>query len=120
MLSYRGYVPILFTTIPERSKWNHERHHTDEYIPPDLFPDWINFRYGKSNGSPSEQGIRMDAQAALDYLLEHPVSKNNKIILYGQSIGGAVAIDLASRNQANIAAVILENTFLSVVCVPCI
>ncbi|KAG2362901.1 alpha beta-hydrolase [Suillus spraguei] len=56
-------------------------------------------------------GIRIDAQTALNYLTSHPYLKNTPIILYGQSIGGAVAIDLASRNSSKLAALILENTF---------
>ncbi|TFK63941.1 alpha/beta-hydrolase [Pluteus cervinus] len=69
--------------------------------------------YGHSEGSPSEKGIRMDAQAALNYLLSDPRFSQTPIILYGQSIGGAVSIDLASRNPDKIAALILENTFTS-------
>lgn len=69
--------------------------------------------YGLSEGRPSEKGIRIDAQTALDYILEHPVLRSTKIIIYGQSIGGAVGIDLASRNPDKITALVLENTFLS-------
>ncbi|GJE92320.1 alpha/beta hydrolase [Phanerochaete sordida] len=69
--------------------------------------------YGLSEGSPSERGIKMDAQAGLDYILSHPALSKTPIILYGQSIGGAVSIDLASRNPLAIRALILENTFLS-------
>lgn len=69
--------------------------------------------YGKSEGSPSEKGLQIDAQTALDYLTEHPVFSRTNIILYGQSIGGAVSIDLASRNPTKISALILENTFTS-------
>ncbi|KAG1767140.1 Alpha/Beta hydrolase protein [Suillus occidentalis] len=67
--------------------------------------------YGHSEGSPSESGIRIDAQTALNYLASHPYLKKTPVILYGQSIGGAVAIDLASRNPSKIEALILENTF---------
>ncbi|KAI0079188.1 alpha/beta-hydrolase [Panus rudis PR-1116 ss-1] len=69
--------------------------------------------YGLSEGSPSEKGLKQDAQAALDYVKSHPILSKGPTILYGQSIGGAVAIDLASRNPASIDALILENTFLS-------
>ncbi|KAI0828536.1 alpha/beta-hydrolase [Trametes gibbosa] len=69
--------------------------------------------YGHSEGSPSEKGIRIDAQCALDHILANPALSQTPIILYGQSIGGAVAIDLASRNQHAIRALIVENTFLS-------
>ncbi|KAH9940294.1 alpha/beta-hydrolase [Amylocystis lapponica] len=70
--------------------------------------------YGLSEGSPSEKGIRTDAQTALDYVTSHPALSRSPVILYGQSIGGAVAIDLASRNPYAIRALVLENTFLSI------
>ncbi|OCH84321.1 alpha/beta-hydrolase [Obba rivulosa] len=69
--------------------------------------------YGLSEGSPSEKGIRIDAQTALDYVMSNPTLGRTLIVLYGQSIGGAVSIDLASRNPSAIRALILENTFLS-------
>ncbi|KZT21886.1 alpha/beta-hydrolase [Neolentinus lepideus HHB14362 ss-1] len=70
--------------------------------------------YGRSEGSPSEKGLQQDAQTALDYLTSHPVLSRAPVILYGQSIGGAVSIDLASRNLDTVKALILENTFLSI------
>jgi len=70
--------------------------------------------YGLSEGYPTEKGIRLDSQATLKYLRSHPVLHSTQVILYGQSIGGAVSIDLASRNPSEIHAIILENTFLSV------
>jgi hypothetical protein len=48
---------------------------------------------------PNEKGIRLDAQTALDYILSHPKLEKTKIILYGQSLGGAVAIFLAGQNE---------------------
>ena len=53
--------------------------------------------YGRSEGSPSEEGIYMDAQAALDFLLTREDLATDKIILFGRSLGGAVAVDLATR-----------------------
>ncbi|KAH7890294.1 Alpha/Beta hydrolase protein [Phlebopus sp. FC_14] len=67
--------------------------------------------YGHSEGNPSEAGLCIDAQTALDYISSHPYLQKTPVILYGQSIGGAVAIDLASRNPYKINALILENTF---------
>ncbi|GLB41228.1 putative serine aminopeptidase, S33 [Lyophyllum shimeji] len=69
--------------------------------------------YGLSEGSPSEKGLQIDAQTGLDYLLSNPFLSKTQIILYGQSIGGAVSIDLTSRNPDKIHALILENTFTS-------
>lgn len=70
--------------------------------------------YGYSEGSPSEAGLCIDAQTALDYVTSHPYLQKTSVILYGQSIGGAVAIHLASRNPSKIAALILENTFTNI------
>ncbi|KAF8557181.1 alpha/beta-hydrolase [Imleria badia] len=67
--------------------------------------------YGLSEGSPSEAGLCIDAQTALDYVTSHPYLQKTPVILYGQSIGGAVAIHLASRSASKITALILENTF---------
>ncbi|KIP05743.1 hypothetical protein PHLGIDRAFT_36294 [Phlebiopsis gigantea 11061_1 CR5-6] len=69
--------------------------------------------YGLSEGQPSEKGLKLDAQAGLDYVAAHPVLGRTPVVLYGQSIGGAVAIDLASRNPLGVRALVLENTFLS-------
>ncbi|XP_054164199.1 protein ABHD13-like [Oppia nitens] len=71
--------------------------------------------YGLSNGYPSESGLYKDAVAALDYLLERPDIDQNKIVVFGRSLGAAVAIDLAKNGKhcQNIAAIIIENTFTS-------
>ncbi|KAF9349349.1 hypothetical protein BGX34_001847 [Mortierella sp. NVP85] len=70
--------------------------------------------YGLSEGSPSEKGLRIDAQTALDYIRNHPVLKETKLIAYGQSIGGAVSIDIVARNEELFSGLIIENTFLSI------
>ncbi|KAF9932758.1 hypothetical protein FBU30_007408 [Linnemannia zychae] len=69
--------------------------------------------YGLSEGSPNEKGLRIDAQAALDYIKSHPVISETKLIAYGQSIGGAVSIDIVARNEDKFSGLIVENTFLS-------
>jgi fermentation-respiration switch protein FrsA (DUF1100 family) len=52
--------------------------------------------YGKSGGRPTEAGCYAAADAAYDWLLAAGVP-GDKVLLYGGSLGGAVAIDLASR-----------------------
>ncbi|KAI9449630.1 alpha/beta-hydrolase [Lactarius psammicola] len=69
--------------------------------------------YGHSEGTPSEKGLQIDAQTVLDYVRAHPILSKTPIILYGQSIGGAVSIDLAYRNPQSITALVIENTFMS-------
>jgi pimeloyl-ACP methyl ester carboxylesterase len=71
--------------------------------------------YGKSEGTPSEEGLKIDAQAALDYLFyERDDIDKEKIVVFGRSLGGAVSIHLASENQDRVAAVVVENTFTSI------
>jgi len=68
--------------------------------------------YGKSTGVPSEPGLYQDAAAAFKYLTEKRDIPREKIVLYGESIGGAVAIDLARKEKVR--AIITEETFTSV------
>ena len=72
--------------------------------------------YGMSTGTPNEDGLMIDAQTGMDWVRNNQETKNDKIIVYGQSLGGAVAIQLAERNQeaGDVAGLILENTFTSI------
>jgi surfactin synthase thioesterase subunit len=38
----------------------------------------------------------------LDFVLKHPLLKDNPIVVYGQSLGGAVAIHIAATNQSKV------------------
>lgn len=71
--------------------------------------------YGLSTGEPDESGLHIDSQTALDYLRNRAETSSHKIIIYGQSLGGAVGIRLAAKNQdaGDIVGLVLENTFLS-------
>jgi fermentation-respiration switch protein FrsA (DUF1100 family) len=53
--------------------------------------------YGKSEGSPSEQGVYRDAKAALDYLVKTRGFPKERIFIFGRSIGTAVAIEVAQH-----------------------
>ena len=66
--------------------------------------------YGKSNGTPSEQGLYRDSEAGFIYLLGKGY-RAEQIIIHGESLGSAVAIDLASRRPS--AGLILEAPFTS-------
>lgn len=71
--------------------------------------------YGFSTGSPDEQGLMIDAQTGLDYLRERVETADKNVVVYGQSLGGAVSIQLVAKNQHDgaITGLILENTFTS-------
>ncbi|KIV78317.1 hypothetical protein PV11_10045 [Exophiala sideris] len=72
--------------------------------------------YGLSTGSPDENGLSIDGQTALDYVRNHEELRKTHIVLYGQSLGGALVVKLLQTNEqaGDIAGVILENTFLSI------
>lgn len=70
--------------------------------------------YGESEGKPSESGIKQDAQAALDHLLQRKDIDTSKLVVFGRSLGGAVASWLAAENPTAFRTVLLENTFLSI------
>ncbi len=73
----------------------------------------IDYRgYGLSTGKPSEPGVYRDATAAWRWLTESRGVDPNRIILFGRSMGAAVASQLATRVQA--AGLILESAFTSV------
>lgn len=72
--------------------------------------------YGLSTGTPNEKGLVIDSQTGLDYLRSREDLRSNKIVIYGQSLGGAVGTNLAVKNEkdGDIAGIILENTFTSI------
>ncbi|KAG1671945.1 Protein ABHD13 [Nymphon striatum] len=73
--------------------------------------------YGLSEGYPSEKGMYEDVRAAVEFLLQRSDIDKNKIIIFGRSLGGAVAVDIACDEffSQYIFCVILENTFT---CIP--
>ena len=70
----------------------------------------IDYRgYGRSDGSPDEEGLYHDADAAYRYLIEDKGLDPGRIFIYGHSLGGAVAVDLAVRKPCG--GLILSGTF---------
>jgi fermentation-respiration switch protein FrsA (DUF1100 family) len=68
--------------------------------------------YGRSQGKASEEGTYRDAEAAWRYLTVERRIPASRIILFGRSLGAAIAARLASRQQP--AALIIESGFVSV------
>jgi fermentation-respiration switch protein FrsA (DUF1100 family) len=65
--------------------------------------------YGRSHGKPSEKACYLDALTSWEYLVRKRHFESNQIIPFGESLGGAVAVDLATKKE--IGAIILESTF---------
>ncbi|PWA98737.1 alpha/beta hydrolase domain-containing protein 13 [Artemisia annua] len=70
--------------------------------------------YGASDGYPSQQGLIRDAQAAVDHLSQRTDIDTSQIVVFGRSLGGAVGAAVTKNNPDKVAALILENTFTSI------
>jgi hypothetical protein len=74
--------------------------------------------YGDSDSvTPTEAGLKLDAEASLRFILKHPNVDAASIFLFGSSLGGAVAFHLAryaEQERLPVAGVIVENTFTNI------
>lgn len=71
--------------------------------------------YGKSEGEPSLPGIQLDMAAALDWLFQRKDIDTHRIVMFGQSMGGATAITGLpdSPYRSHIRGLIIEGSFTS-------
>lgn len=67
--------------------------------------------FGYSEGEAKRKFLPGDAQAALDFYLTQPECKDKKVILYGQSLGGHLAITVALKNQDKLKGLVIEGAF---------
>lgn len=65
--------------------------------------------YGRSEGRPTEEGTYEDADAAWRYLADTEGERPERIVLFGRSLGGAVAIELALRHEPGV--LVVDSTF---------
>ena len=68
--------------------------------------------YGRSSGKPSEAGLQRDAAAAWDHLTRQRGIPPRRIVLFGESLGGALAARLAVQERPG--ALVLSSVFTSV------
>jgi len=68
--------------------------------------------YGKSGGKPSEEGLYEDSRAAWRYLVQERGIRADRIVLFGNSLGGAPATQLAT--EVDPSGLILQSSFTSV------
>lgn len=69
--------------------------------------------YGASDGEPSLEGMQLDIDAAMRHLLAHEGVDPKRIIILGQSLGGALAIHYVAHSayRANMRAVVIDSSF---------
>ena len=69
--------------------------------------------YGRSSGTPGEEGTYRDAEAAWKYLVSTRGIPPGRIVIFGRSLGGAVGAWLASQPDVRPAGVVIESCFSS-------
>ena len=73
----------------------------------------IDYRgYGRSEGKPSEAGLYADARASLQAMQTHAGVRSDEVVVFGQSLGAAVAVELATAHPLR--GVVLESAFTSI------
>jgi fermentation-respiration switch protein FrsA (DUF1100 family) len=74
-----------------------------------FLPDYRGF--GRSQGSPDIAGVQQDAAAALAYLRQRPGVDQRRLVVFDQSIGGAIALTTVAEHGRDLKAVIVESAF---------
>jgi len=69
--------------------------------------------YGSSEGKTSEEGTYLDAMAAYKWLTDEKKISPNDIVIFGRSLGGSIAAQLATKVEVR--ALIIESAFTSYV-----
>lgn len=69
--------------------------------------------YGSSGGSPNEKGMCRDADGAFEYLRARTDIDGGRVWVFGESLGGAVSLHFVKRYERFVNALVLENTFTS-------
>lgn len=107
-----GDVPVLLFLHGNAGNIGHRLHSLQQFHELGLAVLIIDYRgYGRSAGRPSEAGTYADARAAWRYLTEDRAIPPEAIVVFGRSLGAAVAAELATGVQPG--AVILESAFTS-------
>jgi hypothetical protein len=107
-----GKSPVLLFCHGNAGNISHRIENIKFLVKRDISVFIFDYRgYGQSSGRPSEKGIYIDGIAAYDYLTEIEKISPDRIVIFGRSIGGAVAIEVAL--QRKVRCLIIESTFTS-------
>ncbi len=107
-----GKPPVLLFCHGNAGNISHRIENIKFLVKRDISVFIFDYRgYGQSSGRPSEKGIYIDGIAAYDYLTEIEKISPNRIVIFGRSIGSAVAIELALKRKVR--CLIIESTFTS-------
>jgi len=104
--------PVILFCHGNAGNISHRIHNIGELLKKGFQVFIFDYRgFGKSKGSPSREGVYLDGPAAYDFLLKTRHIAPDRIILFGRSLGAAVATEIAIKRKAN--RLILESAFTS-------
>ncbi|OQY50967.1 MAG: hypothetical protein B6240_00550 [Desulfobacteraceae bacterium 4572_87] len=104
--------PVMLFCHGNAGNISHRLHNIRELLKQGFQVFIFDYRgYGKSNGRPSREGVFLDGLAAYDCLRNRLGIPPDRIVLFGRSLGAAVATEIAVQRQAN--KLILESAFTS-------
>ena len=107
-----GKSPVMLFCHGNAGNISHRLHNIRELLKKGFQVFIFDYRgYGKSKGSPSREGVYLDGLAAYDYLRNRRGIPPDRIVLFGRSLGAAVATEIAVQRQAD--RMILESAFTS-------
>lgn len=107
-----GKSPVLLFCHGNAGNISHRIENVERLVQRGISVFLLSYRgYGKSTGRPSEKGIYLDGLAAYDYLTETERIPPNRIAIFGRSLGGAVAIEVALQREVK--CIVTESTFTS-------
>lgn len=69
--------------------------------------------YGMSGGVPTRRGLTADGVAALEWVASRPEVDSDSLFVWGQSLGGTVALQALARSEIPVRAVLIDSTFYS-------
>ena len=108
-----GKAPVLLFCHGNAGNISHRIENVERLVNRGISVFLFSYRgYGLSSGRPSENGIYRDGVAAYDYVTESEKISPDRIAVFGRSLGGAVAIEVAL--QRKVRCMIIENTFTSI------
>ncbi len=71
--------------------------------------------YAGNKGKPTEQGLYKDGRAFVNWLITEQNIPEERIVLYGESLGTGIAVELAANHYRDVKAVVLESPYTSFV-----
>ncbi|MBS1196742.1 MAG: hydrolase or acyltransferase, alpha/beta fold family [Proteobacteria bacterium] len=69
--------------------------------------------YGKSAGTPEPEGLTQDGVAAIRYIQSRKDIDHNRLLVFGQSLGGTYSLTALARERRGVCGVVIEGTFSS-------